>query len=88
MCVPTITCKYETIGYLQYPFSDVDECTSNNGGCSDHCKNNPGSYSCACRQYAGLDPDGRHCTCRPGFRQNDNTVTCDGEQGYIRAGFQ
>ena len=62
------------------PFSDVNECASNNGGCSDHCNNNPGSYSCTCRQYADLDPDGRHCTCRPGFIQNDTSVTCDGEQ--------
>ena len=64
------------------PFSDVNECDSNNGGCSDHCSNNPGSYSCYCREYADLDPDGRHCTCRPGFIQNDVTVACDGEQGW------
>ena len=60
---------------------DINECANNNGGCSDHCNNNPGSYSCACRQYADLGPDGRHCTCRPGFIQNDTTVTCDGKRG-------
>ena len=64
------------------PLSDVNECDSNNGGCSDHCSNNPGSYSCHCRKYADLDPDGRRCTCRPGFIQNDVTVTCDGAQGW------
>ena len=61
--------------------TDINECANNNGGCSDHCNNNPASYSCACRQYADLDPDGRHCTCRPGFIQNDTSVTCDGKGG-------
>ena len=60
---------------------DINECANNNGGCSDHCNNIPASYSCACRQYADLDSDGKHCTCRPGFTQNDISVTCDGKGG-------
>ena len=45
-------------------------------------------YSCACRQYADLDPGGTRCPCKPGFVQNDDTLTCGVEQGYIKAGFQ
>ena len=64
---------------------DVNECDVSNGGCSDHCINNPGSYSCECRENADLDPDKRHCTCRPGFIRNDDTVTCNGKKGEVGA---
>ena len=67
------------------PILDVNECDSNNGGCSDYCINSPGSYNCTCRQYADLDADERHCTCIAGFMQNDGTLTCDGEQGHCAA---
>jgi len=43
-------------------FLDVDECSTNNGGCDVNakCENNPGSFSCSCQQdYSG---DGFHCT--------------------------
>ena len=65
----------------QPPILDVNECDSNNGGGSDYCNNSLGFYNCACREYAELDPDERHCTCIPGFIQNDDRLTCDGEQG-------
>lgn len=75
-----ITHKSRVYMVTECPLADVNECDANNGGCSDNCSNSAGSYSCACRQYADLDPDGRHCTCRPGFIQNDTAVTCIGEQ--------
>ena len=62
---------------------DINECSSNNGGCSDQCVNTPGSYSCQCRQYATLGSDGHTCTCPSvGFIQNDVTTTCDGQLSY------
>jgi len=41
---------------------DIDECSTNNGGCSSNalCTNNPGSFSCACN--SGYSGDGFTCT--------------------------
>ncbi|MBL8940529.1 MAG: hypothetical protein JNM69_38645 [Archangium sp.] len=46
--------------------SDVDECATNNGGCSANatCTNTPGSRTCACN--SGYVGDGVTCTVRPG----------------------
>ncbi len=30
--------------------SDIDECLTNNGGCSQLCVNEPGSYKCQCKK--------------------------------------
>ena len=70
-------------GACTFLLVDVNECASNNDGCSDHCSNSPGSFSCYCRQYADLHQDRRHCNCRSGFTQNDAALTCDGEQERI-----
>jgi len=42
--------------------SDVNECATNNGGCSDDatCTNNVGSFTCAC--LPGYNGDGFTCT--------------------------
>ena len=29
-------------------YSDINECSTNNGGCDDDCANTIGSYSCSC----------------------------------------
>ena len=29
-------------------FPDIDECDTDNGGCSHFCNNTDGSYSCSC----------------------------------------
>ncbi|MBL8940297.1 MAG: hypothetical protein JNM69_37470 [Archangium sp.] len=51
-------------GYLQSGGAcvDIDECTTNNGGCSASatCTNTPGSRTCACN--AGFSGDGVTCT--------------------------
>ena len=30
-------------------FIDINECAVSNGGCTQECSNNPGSFSCLCR---------------------------------------
>lgn len=41
--------------------TDVDECSGNNGGCSQECKNTIGSYHCTCLNGFALQPDGHNC---------------------------
>ena len=33
---------------INYSFTDIDECASDNGGCDQNCHNNVGSYTCSC----------------------------------------
>ena len=40
---------------------DIDECSSNNGGCAQVCTNTPGSYTCGCNPGYELDGDGLSC---------------------------
>ena len=49
--------------YILYPL-DIDECETDNGGCSDNCYNTPGSY---------------YCTCNVGFHLTDNHI-CKGKK--------
>ena len=50
--------------YKSY-ISDIDECTSINGGCEDMCINNPGSFDCACGN--GYELDTGNTTCKGKF---------------------
>ena len=40
---------------------DINECDTNNGGCTQVCTNNVGSYACSCDQtgYVLFDVDGK-----------------------------
>ena len=40
---------------------DINECSSNNGGCAQVCNNTPGSYTCGCNPGYVLDGDGFSC---------------------------
>ena len=42
-------------------FLDINECSSNNGGCAQVCTNTPGSYTCGCNPGYELDGDGFSC---------------------------
>ena len=43
--------------------TDIDECTDNNGGCSQICTNFPGSFECECHDgYHFLENSTSHCT--------------------------
>ena len=41
---------------------DINECSTNNGGCEQRCNNRVGSYSCGCNAGYSLDSDQRGCS--------------------------
>ena len=47
--------------------TDVNECTTNNGGCSQICRNTQGS---------------RVCSCRRGYILASNRIACNGEFNF------
>ncbi|CAH1989044.1 unnamed protein product [Acanthoscelides obtectus] len=40
---------------------DINECDTDNGGCSHHCRNFPGSSKCSCPKGYRISSDGRTC---------------------------
>ena len=42
--------------------TDTNECITGNGGCSQHCTNALGSYSCYCEVGYNLTIDGHNCS--------------------------
>ncbi|XP_078571570.1 uncharacterized protein LOC144859154 [Branchiostoma floridae x Branchiostoma japonicum] len=44
---------------LFFTFLDINECSSNNGGCDHNCENTVGSYDCTCRD--GYQESGSRC---------------------------
>ena len=44
--------------------ADINECSSNRGGCQHYCHNTAGSY---------------YCTCRTGYRLSSNRRSCIGK---------
>ena len=51
-----------------FVYSDIDECATDNGGCTQTCTNNKGSYVCSCEDGYILADDGKGCNGR-----NDHT---------------
>ena len=41
--------------------SDINECSDENGGCSQICTNTEGSFNCECNSGYLLDADGATC---------------------------
>ena len=41
--------------------TDINECSTNNGGCAHSCVNTQGSFTCSCRSGFQLASDGRGC---------------------------
>jgi len=50
---------------MMFLAADINECLTLNGGCSQLCSNNDGSY---------------RCSCNTGFQLSEDTRTCVGEQ--------
>ena len=48
-------------GFSANFFTDLDECSTNNGGCQHICKNTIGSYKCSCQNGFVLHTDGHSC---------------------------
>jgi len=71
---------YEVVGGK---CQDIDECMSNNGGCSDTCHNLNGTHICSCPDKFFLDKDQRTC------KAINNTsykraIICESDQlGYL-----
>ena len=42
-------------------FTDINECATNNGGCSQVCLNSEANYSCDCYSGYGLGPNNYTC---------------------------
>ncbi|TDH02041.1 hypothetical protein EPR50_G00168750 [Perca flavescens] len=60
-------------GFKAHFFSDIDECSKENGGCQHECVNTFGSYSCQCRSGFMLH-DNKHDCKEAGCDHAVNTV--------------
>ena len=58
-------------------FIDIDECQTDNGGCSQTCNNTDGSYQCSCRNGYELTNDGHNCTGKWTLIIVSNESICD-----------
>ncbi len=51
-------------------FQDINECSTNNGGCSNNCTNTIGSYFCSCPLGFQLQSDQRTCKSKLQIKNN------------------
>ena len=65
-----LTCVGKKEQHLEYQvsvnnnfllFTDINECTNNNGGCNQTCTNTAGSYLCSCNTGYTLNTDDHAC---------------------------
>ena len=47
---------------IAYDGIDINECSSQNGGCEQNCQNTIGSYSCSCLTGYLMDINSYNCT--------------------------
>ena len=59
--VLTFLCKITIILTVNHA-ADVNECSTNNGGCSHVCTNTVGSFVCSCNTGYELDSDETTCS--------------------------
>lgn len=46
---------------ITYIHADINECSTNNGGCNQDCHNTPGSFYCSCNTGYSLNSNGYSC---------------------------
>ena len=56
-----LTCPHSNLIYIHNFTSDINECLSNNGGCSHNCINLDGTYICSCPTGYELDSRRKNC---------------------------
>ena len=61
LALPLQICTYYSISLYLY-LTDINECSSNNGGCSQFCTNTDGSFRCSCRSGFRLGSNQRSCS--------------------------
>ena len=60
--IATTWVQYDWCHAYQSKFiTDLNECSINNGGCSQECSNTIGSYQCTCQDGFTLQADGHTC---------------------------
>ena len=78
---------------LFFLLSDINECNSGNGGCSQTCTNTLGSFQCSCASGYQLSSNGRSCVdidecttsqhnCDQLCRNSNGDFICDCNSGY------
>ena len=65
------------INPLQF-FSDINECSTLNGGCNQVCTNQVGSFQCECLRGYRLSPDQRTCA---DINECAEQKPCDAQHG-------
>ena len=68
--------------------AEINECSTNNGGCHHYCRDTPGSYYCTCRTGWRLLSDRHTCT-RTNlveFNMQCSTVACKSGGGGREGG--
>ncbi|XP_066300018.1 signal peptide, CUB and EGF-like domain-containing protein 1 [Branchiostoma lanceolatum] len=66
---------------------DIDECSSENGGCEHSCTNTAGSYHCSCSDGYALTSNGHNCTdvdeCTESWGICGSHAVCNNSIGYF-----
>ena len=61
--VNMIVCTVAILPHIRIMmYSDINECQTDNGGCTQTCDNTDGSYQCSCWDGYELTEDGHTCT--------------------------
>ncbi len=74
--------------------ADINECSTNNGGCSQTCTNTQGSFTCSCSSGYQLSGNGLSCVdinecttsqhnCAQVCRNTPGSFTCDCNSGFM-----
>ena len=56
-----ITISLVCVCLNHFTTTDINECSTNNGGCDHYCHNSAGSYSCSCYSNYQLNSDNHTC---------------------------